>query len=374
MLTVEELLSELIRFPTVAPEGNELECARFLLDYLGDLKVQDSEINIHEFDRNRANVVANFGTKRDPGLLLSGHMDVVPVGDEKLWLTDPFDGKIRDGKLFGRGASDMKGGVASMIKSIEGMTKREPLKRKLTFVATAGEETGFIGMSRLIKDSVIGSNSAKYIVIGEPTDNRAARAHRGIYRIRVNFFGKSSHASTPELGVNAIEYACKFVSELDGARSELSAVRDSLLGSTILTPTMIYGGIGENVIPPSSSVVVDCRRLPSQSIEEIQSIIELICSKLKIPYSTEVLVNHLPLDTPEENVLTELTEELSGAKSTSCPFGTEGALYRGELGIPTIVLGPGAVEQAHVVNEFVELSKLGKATTIYSSLIEKFCV
>jgi len=374
MLSAEKITSSLISFQTVAPKGSERECAKFLFDYLNDMKVADSEIEIYEFDENRANIVATFGTKKDPGLILSGHMDVVPVGDEKLWQTDPFHSEVRDSRLFGRGAADMKSGLASIVKSIENLVKHQTLNRKLVFAATAGEETGFVGLRRLIKDSIVKSNSSEYVVIGEPTDLRPARAHRGIYRIKINFFGKSSHAGTPELGVNAIEYACKFVEELDSIRLELLNSKDDLLGSTTLTPTLIEGGIGENVIPPSTSLVIDSRRLPIHSPGYIRSKIESLCNNLKIGYSTEEIVSEQPLNTPVGNFLTGLAEEITGSKSGSCAFGTEGSLYWGELGIPTMVVGPGSVEQAHIANEYVELSQIKKAISIYSSFIQKICL
>jgi acetylornithine deacetylase/succinyl-diaminopimelate desuccinylase family protein len=374
MLSAEEITSSLISFRTVAPKGSERECAKFLFDYLKDMKVADSDIEIYEFDENRANIIATFGTKKDPGLILSGHMDVVPSGDEKLWRTDPFRSEKRDSRLFGRGAADMKGGLAAIVKSIENQVDHQALSRKLIFAATAGEETGFVGLRRLIKDSIMKSTSSEYVVIGEPTDLRPARAHRGIYRIKIKFLGKSSHAGTPELGVNAIEHACKFVEGLDMISLELLKDKDDLLGSTTLTPTLIEGGIGENVVPPSASVVIDSRRLPIHSTVNIRLKIESLCKDLKIEYSTEEFVNEQPLNTPDGNFLTGLAEEITGSKSGACAFGTEGSLYWGELGIPTIVIGPGSVEQAHIANEYVELSQIEKAISIYSKFIERICL
>ncbi len=374
MPSVQELASDLIGYSTVAPKGDERECAKYIFDYLKDLRVDDSEINFHEFDEARANVVAVFGLKIDPGLLLSGHMDVVPPGDGKLWHTDPFSATLMGGKMFGRGASDMKGGLAAILKAIQEVAKSASLKRRFVFVATAGEETGFVGLTKLIQNSIINSKSAKCALIGEPTDLRPARAHRGIYRVKVSFIGRSSHASKPELGVNAIEYVCKFVQKLNSVRQDLSQSRDELLGTTTLTPTLISGGIGENVIPPNAEVVLDSRRLPIHSSEYIRSQIDSLCQELKVEYEIRELVNHLPLNTPEGNFLTKLAESITGSRAGSCAFGTEGSLYEGELGIPTIVLGPGSVEQTHAENEFVELSQIEKAVSTYSSFIRELCL
>lgn len=374
MSRVEEITSSLISFQTVAPKGDEYECAKYILDYLNDLKIEDSEIDFHEFDQSRANVVATFGGTKESGLLLSGHMDVVAPGNRESWHSDPFQAKVVEGKLFGRGASDMKGGLASILEAVRNIVKTNALKRKLVFVATAGEETGFVGLTKLIQNAIVDSRTATCAVIGEPTDLKPARAHRGIYRLKVEFLGKSSHASTPELGVNAIEYASRFVESLGSIRAELSQQKDDLLGATSLTPTMINGGIGENVIPPSTELILDSRRLPVHSSEYIRSKIEEKCKDLKVGYRIAEIVNHKPLDTPEGNFITKLAEKIAGEHSLSAFFGTEGSLYWGDLGIPTMIIGPGSVKQAHVDNEFVELSQLERAISIYSSFIREICL
>jgi acetylornithine deacetylase ArgE len=374
LLVVEELVSRLIAFDTISPKGDERECAKYIFDFLEDLHVEDSEIDMHEFDGTRANVVATFGRAKEPGLLLSGHMDVVPSGDRQSWHIDPFKATVKEGKLFGRGASDMKGGLAAMLQAVQRVVKNEKLTRRLVFAATAGEESGFVGLTMLIQNSIISPKSSTCVVIGEPTDLRPARAHRGIYRLKVNFEGKSSHASTPELGVNAIEYAGKFIGKLEDVRRELSQRKDPLLGTTSLTPTMISGGIGENVIPPNAEIVLDSRRLPVHSSEYIRSRIQACCEELKIKYEITELVNHPPLNTSEESFVTKLAERITGAPSTSCAFGTEGSLYWGELGLPTIIVGPGSVEQAHVADEYVELLQVEKAISIYSEFIREICL
>ena len=272
-----EITSDLIAYPTVSPKGDERECANYIFDYLNDLKIADSEIDLQEFDGTRANVVATFGAAKEPGLLLSGHMDVVPAGDRDRWHSDPFRAVVKEDRLYGRGTSDMKGGLASLLKAIENTTKGSTLKRRLVFAATAGEETGFVGLAKLIQNSIITSRSSTCVVIGEPTNLRPARAHRGIFRIKVNFFGKGSHAARPELGVNAIEYASKLIQDLQDVRHELAQTKDELLGVTTLTPTMINGGIGENVVPPNAEVVLDSRRLPVHSAEFIRSKVEERC-------------------------------------------------------------------------------------------------
>lgn len=374
MSSLQELTAKLISYPTISPAGNELECAKFIFDYLRDLKIEDSEVQIQEFDKTRANVVATFGrSKKEPGLLLSGHMDVVPAKRES-WRTDPFTATEKDGRLYGRGATDMKGGLASIMKAIEANVKNAALKHRLVFVATAGEETGFVGLDKLIQNSIVTSKSATCVIVGEPTGLKPARAHRGILRMRVNFFGKSSHASTPELGVNAIEHASRFVESLEDVRKNLGQTKDKLLGVTTLTPTMISGGIGENVIPPNVELVLDSRRIPAHPAEHVRALVEEKCKELGIPYEIVEAVNHEPLATAEDNFLTKLTESLTRSHSSACAFGTEGSLYGGTLGLPTIALGPGTVELCHVDNEYVELSQLEGAVAIYSSLIQQLCL
>ncbi|MEM4590449.1 MAG: acetylornithine deacetylase [Nitrososphaerota archaeon] len=376
-MNVEEIASQLISMQTEAPPGNEEECAAYLRDYLLDQKIENCEVILHRFAEKRANLVARIGPMGQAGLLLSGHIDVVPVGSLAGWDSHPFEPKIREGKLYGRGAADMKGGVAAIVKAIES-TKNLQLKRGIVFVATAGEEIGFDGLRALIRDKQIRENDALFGVIGEPTNLRVVRAHKGGTLFRITFHGRSAHSSRPDLGVNAIENAARFIVELKSLRNKLEDIKDPDLGSSVISSTIIKGGVKENVIPASCQIIVDCRRIPSHSDKYILSELEQISNNLKASYgSFELTIEEIfssdALNTPKDHPLVKMAEDLVAEESGAAPYGTEAPLYQ-QLGIPTIILGPGSVEQAHVINEYVEIKQLHRAEIIYKELVKRVCV
>ena len=183
------LASLLIAFNTEAPPGNEGPCARFVANYLSDLHIDGADIEVHSFARDRSNVVATFGSGA-PGLLLAGHIDVVPVKDASAWSSPPYEANIRGGRMYGRGSADMKSGLAAMLAAISSAKGRK-LKRSLSLVATAGEEVGFDGLDALVREGRLKRIKARCGVVGEPTEMKVVRAHRGGLTCQVAFEGRS---------------------------------------------------------------------------------------------------------------------------------------------------------------------------------------
>jgi len=377
-MKVEELAAELIRINTEVPPGNEEACAAFLRDYFLDLKLEQSEIVLHRFAEKRANLLVRIGPRGQAGLLLSGHIDVVPAGDPSLWETPPFEPRIRDGRLYGRGASDMKAAVAALVKAIENYRSAR-LKRGIIFAATAGEEIGCDGLRALISDGKLKERDALYGVIGEPTDLRVVRAHKGGTVFRITFHGKSAHSSRPELGINAIENASRFILEVAELRERLRTIVDPDLGPSVISTTMINGGTKDNVIPEKCQIIVDCRRIPIHSKEYIKSELNKIVDKIKKLTPTFDLVidekfNWEALSIPKDHPLVVMAENIVGHKSEVAPYGTEGPFYQ-QINIPTIILGPGKLENnIHGPNEFVEIRQLHDAVNIYSEFIKNICL
>jgi acetylornithine deacetylase ArgE len=374
-LELVELAKSLVGFRTEIPPGNEEGCARYVHDYLSDLHVAGAELRLDRFEAGRANVVAKFGP-REPGLLLGGHIDVVPAGDESAWSTPPFEGVVKGGRLYGRGAADMKTGLAAILKAVEAASKGK-MRRGLLFVATAGEEVGFDGLKALYARKLIPEGAAKLGVMGEPTRLRPIRAHKGLADFRITVKGRSGHASRPELGVNAIEKCASVVEALSAWSRSLSKAPDRDLGSTIATPTVVKGGTKSNVIPDSCELVVDSRWVPKHGTAFVEKGLNSIISSLKrkdptLDARVELLYDSPSLKLPQSHPAVRLAESLSGFKSEVAPYGTEAALYA-EHGIPSIVLGPGSLKQAHIVDEFVELSEAKKALSIYTRMIESVC-
>ncbi len=377
-MNVEELAAELIRINTEAPPGNEEACAAFLRDHILDLRLEPSELILHRFAERRANLLVRIGPVSQAGLLLSGHIDVVPAGDLSQWESPPYEPRIRDGKLYGRGASDMKSAVAAFVKAIENY-KSAKLKRGIIFVATAGEEIGFDGLKALISDGKIRMRDAMYGIIGEPTDLKVVRAHKGGTVFRITFYGKSAHSSRPELGINAVEKASRFILEVAELRERLREISDPELGASVISTTVINGGTKDNVIPEKCQIIVDCRRLPSHSDAYIRAELDKIAEKIKKSTTTldvtiDVKFNWNALNIPKEHPLVVMAERIVGHKSEVAPYGTEGPIYH-ELEIPTIILGPGRIENnIHAPNEYIEIKQLRDAVKVYSEFIRSVCV
>jgi succinyl-diaminopimelate desuccinylase len=375
-LELIELARALVRFRTEIPPGNEEGCARYVHDFLSDLHIEGAELRLDRFEAGRANLVARLGPS-EPGLLLGGHLDVVPAGDESAWSDPPFDGVVKGGRLYGRGAADMKTGLAAILKAIEATSKRKT-RRGLLFVATAGEEVGFDGLKALYARNLIPEGGAKLGIMGEPTSLRPIRAHKGLADFRITIRGRSGHASTPELGVNAIEKCARVIDAISAWSLSLRKTPDRDLGSTIATPTVIKGGTKSNVIPDSCELIVDTRWIPAHGTAFVEKGLNSTIALLKrkdptLDARVELMYDSPALKLPRSHPAVRLAESVSGFDSEVEPYGTEAALYT-QHGIPSLVLGPGNLKQAHVVDEFVELSEARKALSIYTRMIESVCV
>jgi len=375
-LELIELAAALVRLRTEIPPGNEEGCARYVHDFLSDLHIEGAELRLDRFEAGRANLVARLGPS-EPGLLLGGHMDVVPAGDESAWSSPPFDGVVKGGRLYGRGAADMKTGLAAILKAIEA-TSNGKMRRGLLFVATAGEEVGFDGLKALYSRKLIPEGGARLGIMGEPTSLRPIRAHKGLADFRITIRGRSGHASKPELGVNAIEECARVIEAISAWSLSLRKAPDRDLGSTIATPTVIKGGTKSNVIPDSCELIVDTRWVPAHGTAFVEKGLNSTIAFLKrkdptLDARVELLYDSPSLKLPKSHPAVRLAESVSGFKSDVAPYGTEAALYT-QHGIPSLVLGPGNLKQAHVVDEFVELGEAKKALSIYTRMIESVCL
>jgi succinyl-diaminopimelate desuccinylase len=375
-MEVEELAQTLIGFNTEIPPGNEEPCARYLRDHIEDLRLDGCVSDLYVFEPGRANLIVRMGPE-ERGLLTSGHIDVVPAGNAENWTSPAFEGRIRAGRLYGRGAADMKAGVAALVKALESVRGRK-LRRRLVFVATAGEEVGYDGMKSLIRDKKVSPGDAKYAVVAEPTEMNVIRGHRGGITMKVTFQGRSAHASRPELGINAIENCSHFIRELSSVRRGFGAVRHSDLGSTIITPTVVHGGTKSNVVPESCMLTIDSRTIPQHRNESILAAVRSLVARLhrddeNFRAKVEVMFLSHHLLVPKENGFVRLMENVSGSGSTIAPYGTEAPFYQ-KLGMASVVFGPGSVRQAHIADEYVSVRDVRRATKIYEKLIRAICL
>lgn len=366
-----QFLKELIQINTVNPPGEEKKLATLIFDRFEKLEMGSLKLN--EIDLGRANLVTSINGKGDKHLVFSGHFDTVPIG-ESLWRHPPFNAVEENGKIYGRGSSDMKSGVAAMLIAMEVIKKSEVnLKGTLTFVGTVGEEVDARGAKKIIENNYIGSATA--MVVGEPTDNQVSIAHKGTLWLKIYFLGKTAHGSMPELGVNAIMAANKFLNRFEtyhvpgGSHPEL--------GISTTNVGVISGGTSANVVPDSCYVTVDIRTVPGQDHKQILSdmndVISDTCEKSGADYKIEILNSMPAVATGINDPFIELSLNtsknlLNDEQYKTVNYYTDASIYKQHLNIPILIYGPGQLAMAHQPDEYVEVSKFLDSIRYYTSL------
>jgi len=361
-----ELTQELVRINSENPPGNEKQIAKFIYDYLNDLKIP---AEIMEFEKNRFNVVGVIC--KGEGLMLNGHLDTVPAGNVNNWKYSPFDGKIVGNKLYGLGTSDMKGAIAAMMTSLKNL-KMEDLKRKLLLAFVSDEEVNFKGSIYLIKKRKDLIGDVNYGVIGEPSELNVGIANKGIVDVKVKFLGKAAHGSTPWRGDNAILKAMKFVQETEKLSKNFK-IKDSLLGKGTINIGKIMGGTKINMVPDFCEIEVDRRLVPGETPKMALKQFKNILKKMKINAKMELNNARLPLKLSEKSKIVKLVQEATNGKLVMATGYNEAELYYRDAGMGCVVFGPGTGKCAHAPNEYIEIPKLKKSVKIYEQIIKKWC-
>ena len=365
------LARQLLAFNTINPPGNERECAR----YLGRL-LEDAGFSTRyfEFADRRTSLVASLsstGTK--PPMCFTGHLDTVPLGAAR-WDHDPFAGEVVGDKLYGRGASDMKGAVAAMAVMALRMATLPRRAAGLTLIFTAGEETSCQGARHLAEaDGALGEAGA--LVVGEPTGNAPWIAHKGCVRFAITTRGVTAHAAMPERGDNAIHKAADIVTRLRGLAFGVPS--HSLLGGPTLNIGTIEGGMNINSVPDRVRLGVDIRMLPGQTEEAIKDLLLLACGT---GVEIERLEGAGSVETdPDHPWIREVFDVVGSIRGTrpvlaGAPYFTDASVLTPTLGnVPTVILGPGEPEQAHKTDEYCPISRLEEATEMYVRIAEGWC-
>ena len=322
----------------------------------------------------KANLIARAGSGED-GLVLSGHTDTVPY-DEGRWTRDPFQLTEADNRLYGLGAADMKSFFALVIEALRGLPL-DRLRQPLTIVATADEESTMSGARALV---AAGRRLGRYAVIGEPTGLRPVRMHKGISMDAIRLTGRSGHSSNPALGVNALEGMYRVMGEILSWRGELEAAHRNP-AFEVETPTVnlghIQGGDSPNRICARCELHIDMRPLPGMDLGEMRSALEerlrKALSGTGLKLEMEPLFHGIPaMETPAAAEIVKAAEAITGFSAGAVAFGTEGP-YLSRLGMETIVLGPGHIEQAHQPDEYLETGHIQPAIGLVQSLVKRFC-
>lgn len=361
------LLSELVAFPTVSAQSNITMIARLadLLEGTGaqvDLMFDDTG--------TKANLFATIGPDRDGGIVLSGHTDVVPVTDQP-WTTDPFAMVTRDGRLYGRGTCDMKGFLAAALAMVPtlGAHVRD---RPLHFAFTHDEEVGCLGAQNLVRALRARGQRPAMVLVGEPTGLRTIEGHKGCHEYTTRFTGLEGHGSTPELGINAVEYAARFVGKLLDLKAQLRAAppagsRFDPPWSTINTGAL-SGGIAHNVIPGRAHVDWEMRPVTAADAAHVMRELAAFCNDVLLPEMraihpdaailTDVIGEVDGFEPRAANAARDLVMEITGANHAGLvPFGTEAGLFQ-SLGCDVVICGPGEIAQAHKPDEYLAIDQL----------------
>lgn len=365
------LTQELLRFNTINPPGQEKECVDFLA---GRLEGAGFKVGAYEFSAGRPTLVARLrGYGNELPLCYAGHIDTVPLGDSQ-WSREPFLGEIDGDRLYGRGSSDMKGGIAACVVSALEMAKYPNRKADILLVITAGEETGCEGSAHVASlNGVLGK--AGGLVIAEPTSNKLFLGHKGILWLELRTKGAAAHGSMPEEGINAIYPAAEVVLKLKDI--DLGYLPHPVLGSATLNVGRIVGGTKINVVPDQVLIQVDIRTVPGRNSDET-------IGDLKNILGPEVEINSmLDLDAIVTDPCNEWIQDVSSVLSSysgrptppkGLPYFTDAAILTPAFNsVPTIILGPGQIEMAHKTDEFCSISKLSEAVEIYMEISRRWC-
>ncbi|MFO0992354.1 MAG: acetylornithine deacetylase [Hyphomicrobiales bacterium] len=383
MTPTETHLDRLIAFPTVSRDSN-LDLIDYVRATFGDFGIASQLVPSE--DGRKANLFATIGPKDRPGIVLSGHSDVVPVEGQD-WTSDPFRMVERDGKLYGRGSADMKGFIAACLAMAPAALKRE-LTIPIHFAFSYDEEVGCLGVRRLISMLKDVEPRPRMVIIGEPTSMQAVTAHKGKLGRRVVAHGLEAHSSLAPMGVNAIYMISDLITEIRAIQDDIArnGARDGdyEVAYTTLHVGKINGGEALNIVPNLCQMDYEVRHLPADDGEAVMQLIELKAEAIaararkihpRARFEFTALPSYPALDTPVDSEAVNFVRRLTGGNSTGkISFGTEGGLFTRDLGVPAVVCGPGSIAVAHKPDEYISREQLKQCDAMLARLIDALAV
>ena len=372
------LLADLISYDSQNPPGREGPCAEFIVEWLTDAGI-DAEL-VHEPFPDRPQVLATIGDESPDAehLVLNGHIDVVPPGDHERWSVDPFEGVVDSdvGRVYGRGASDMKSGVAAGMLAAREIAK-EGIDGTLTLTFAVGEETAEPGTKTLVEDL-----DADYGIVLEPTELEVHTAGKGLAWYVTTISGDAAHASRPHLGNNAVDGLLSLEGTLSEYRKRIAERTHPLLGTSLCTPTMVEGGTKENVLAEQVELRFDRRFLPSESLDDLDAEMTALFDSLRkdgFNVTVERTRTYEAAEIPTDSPIAETVRSHASAVADvpTAPAGKEAATDQRNLvndaNIPAIIWGPGTPAQSHTVDEWARTDLLVDAVDVLCRTIEERC-
>jgi succinyl-diaminopimelate desuccinylase len=361
---ITDLLRRWISIPSRNPPGEERNLALAIAE---QLKNWGFEVELHEALPNRPNVIAYLrGEVGKPRLIFNGHIDTVPEGDVSNWTYNPFEGVVVGNRLYGRGAGDQKGGLVAFTiaaKAIKEVNVR--LKGDLILTYAAGEETNEPGTKSILVDKGVRGD---WGIVTEPTSLKIATAESGLAWFEVLIRGKAAHASRPEVGVNAISKAAKFIKEIEVYSENIKGRIHKLVGYSKCSVTVIHGGLKENIIPDLCRVVIDRRMIPGETIENCTLEIKEILNRIKsldpeFNYDFKVMKYsesaEIPIDSEIYKALSVSLREIGvEPKPWGTPYTCDVRNFINDAKIPAVTFGPGNIENCHCVDEWIDLNEV----------------
>jgi succinyl-diaminopimelate desuccinylase len=360
------LTRSLLRFDTVNPPGRERDCARYAGSLLQEWGYQ---VDYHEYEDARTSIIARAGSSdRKAPLCLTGHLDVVPIG-ARAWTRDPFSGESDGDRLYGRGSSDMKAGVAAILLAARAMAKKLAGTPGVVIVLTAAEEGGCIGSRHLSEQrKLLGKAGA--MIVGEPTSNYPLVGHKGSVKFHARFKGVSAHGSMPHLGVNAIYKAARALSRLEAF--DFGVPAHPVMGKPTLNVGTIAGGSSVNAVADAADIGVDIRTVPGMDHSLLLDSIQQLMGEADL----DVFSNLGPVWTEPDEAWVRRVFEIckphvaEPLQARTAPYMTDAAnLLKVYSGAPTVVLGPGEAAMAHQTDEYCSMERIRQSVSIYEALI-----
>ena len=369
---MKELLKRLIRAETTAETG-ELALAKVISAELGTL---GADTAVDNWGANRTNVVVRVPSSGlKAGLLFACHLDVVGPGKAK-WEHRPFSAEEKDGRIYGRGAADMKGGITAAVTAIRQIIESGvELGGDIVFVGAAGEETDSSGAKRFMEGFGGKLPQLAGVVIPEPTDFDVVTAHRGMLWLKVVTRGKAAHGSVPQTGINAIISMKAFLNELDNY--EIEVTPHKLLGGCSMSVNTIAGGKEVNIVPDECEVGIDIRTLPGQDCNAVIDDFKKVFTKLKrrnpqFEASVSIVREVGAMETDNKSDFVKDFCAVVGANDTKAVGFTTDGPHFSQLRVPVVIFGPGKPEVCHKPDEYIDIVDVEKAVEYYKNIILKF--